>query len=175
MLIPPHPYHLRPMQLSDVPAVRAIEKVSLPTPTKKGMFEHELTNNSLAHYQVLTVGETAVIGYSGFWLIADELHVIIIAIHPDWRRRGLGELLLLNMFSMTEPQPLTLANLEVRASNAAAQRLYQKYGFTVGYERPKYYRDGETALVMTAVLPLPALRQRTHALLTRLQSEAERL
>ena len=171
MLTPPAPYHLRPMQLADLPEVRAIEKVSLPSPTKKGGYEHELTNNSLANYQVLTVNGSTIIGYSGYWLIADEQHITIVAIHPSWRRRGLGELLLLNMFIMAQTENVTLGNLEVRASNIAAQALYQKYTFTVSYERKKYYRDGESALVMTAVLPLPDLEQRTSTLFTRLQSE----
>lgn len=167
----PSPYQLRPMQLSDLPHVRTIERLSLPTPTKAGSLEHELNHNRLAHYQVLTAKDDAIIGYSGYWLIVDELHITIIAIHPDWRRRSLGELLLLNIFMQTQEEKAALANLEVRPSNTVAQSLYHKYSFSVIHERPRYYRDGESALVMTADLPLPNLNQLASALFSRLQGE----
>lgn len=171
MLTPPAPYQLRPMHLADLPEVRAIERVSLPTPTKAGTYEYELTKNELARYQVLTVNGRNLIGYSGYWLIGDEVHISIVALHPDWRRRGLGELLLLNMLVVTQPQAVSLATLEVRASNTAAQALYQKYNFHVVNERLRYYRDGESALVMTAQMPLSDLDQKWRTLFTRLQSE----
>lgn len=173
MFTPPGPYQLRSLQLTDLPEVRAIERVSLPTPTKAGAYEYELTQNELAHYQALTVNGRALIGYSGYWLIADEVHISIIAIHPDWRRRGLGELLLINMLALTQYQAATLATLEVRASNTAAQALYQKYGFAVVGERPKYYRNGETAFVMTADLPVPNFNQIASALLPRFRIEGK--
>ena len=173
MLTPPDLYQLRSMQLADLSAVRAIERISLPTPTKVGTYEYELTKNELAHYQVLTVNGPNIIGYSGFWLIADEVHISIIAIHPAWRRRGLGELLLLNILALSQPQSPNLATLEVRASNTAAQALYQKYGFSVINERPRYYRDGESALVMTAVLPLPNFDELTMAFLPRFRNEGK--
>lgn len=171
MFTPPGPYQLRPMQLADLPAVRAIEQLSLPTPTKDGTYEYELTKNDLAHYQVLLVNGRSLIGYSGYWLIADEVHISIVAVHPDWRGRGLGELLLLNMFALTQHQAVTLAILEVRASNMVAQALYRKYHFSVVNERLHYYRDGESALVMTADLPLPHFHQLANDLFTRLQNE----
>lgn len=173
MYTPPGPYQLRSMQLTDLPAVRSIEKMSLPTPTKAGTYEHELTKNSLAHYQVLTVNGRTLIGYSGYWLIADEVHISIIAIHPDWRRRGLGELLLLNMIAITQPKAVTMATLEVRAGNTAAQALYHKYNFRVVNERLRYYRDGESALVMTADLPLPNFNELAAALLPRFRNEGK--
>jgi ribosomal-protein-alanine N-acetyltransferase len=171
MLIPPAPYQLRPLQLADLPELHVIERLSLPTPTKAGTYEYELTRNDLAHYQALLVDGRSLIGYSGYWLIGEEAHISIIAIHPNWRRRGLGELLLLNMFSLTQAQLAARATLEVRAHNTAAQALYKKYNFIVVGERPRYYRDGEYALIMTAELPLPDLERRCHALFTRLQSE----
>jgi ribosomal-protein-alanine N-acetyltransferase len=175
MLTPPAPYQLRPLQLADLPEVHAIEWLSLPTPTKAGTYEYELTKNDLAHYQALLVNGRSLIGYSGYWLIGDEAHISILAIHPDWRRRGLGELLLLNIFSLTQTQSATLATLEVRAHNTAAQALYKKYNFIVVGQRPHYYRDGESALIMTAELPLPDLDRRRHLLFTRLQSEVSSL
>ncbi|WP_420632126.1 ribosomal protein S18-alanine N-acetyltransferase [Candidatus Leptofilum sp.] len=176
MLTPPDPFWLRAMQLADIPAVREVDRLSFPTPARAGLFEHELDGNKIAHYQVLGVAET-IIGFAGFWLIADEVHVSTIATHPTWRGRGLGELLLLNLLFQAYTLPATMVTLEVRHSNKVAQALYHKYQFAEVGSRPRYYRDtGEDALLMT----VPLLNARYHQflenqqvkLLQRLQSEA---
>jgi ribosomal-protein-alanine N-acetyltransferase len=65
----------------------------------------------------------------------------------------LGELLLLNLLHLAGREAATLATLEVRRRNTAAQALYRKYRFQIVGERPNYYRDtGEDALLMTAYL-----------------------
>jgi [ribosomal protein S18]-alanine N-acetyltransferase len=154
MLLPPEPFVLRAISLSDLPAVREIDRLSFPTPARSGLFEHELRQNNLAHYQVLgVVGDKLsadVIGFAGFWLIADEIHISSIATHPQWRGRGLGELLLLNLLFLSYEHPANMVTLEVRRSNDAAQALYRKYLFEEVGTRPRYYRDtGEDALLMT--------------------------
>jgi ribosomal-protein-alanine N-acetyltransferase len=149
MLIPPPPYLLRPMQLADLDIVLAIDRVAFPTPTKASVYQYELSHNQLAHYQVLAAAE-GIIGYAGFWLMADECHISTIATHLDWRGRGLGELLLLNMLFMANEQAAQMVTLEVRQSNLAAQALYHKYQFAIVGERRRYYKDtGENALIMT--------------------------
>ncbi len=174
MLVPPEPYNLRSMQLSDLEGVLAIEQTAFPSPTKSGVFRYELSQNELAHYQVLCAGDT-VVGYAGFWMLADECHISTIASHPDWRRRGLGELLLLNLLFLANEQAAQLATLEVRPSNLAAQELYRKYRFEQVGERRRYYKNGEDALIMT-VGTLDGryyqfLRQQQTILFTRLQNE----
>ncbi len=153
MLRLPPPYALRPMVVADIPGVLAVDRLSFPTPANEQLFRHELTDNQLAHYQVLTsagaAGET-IIGFAGFWLIAGEVHVSTIATHPDERGRGRGEWLFLNLLLLAcELKPL-LVTLEVRRSNATAQALYRKYHFEEVGLRKRYYRDtGEDALLMT--------------------------
>jgi ribosomal-protein-alanine N-acetyltransferase len=166
MLIPPFPYSLAEMCAADLTAVRAIDQLSFPSPARAGLFEHELENH-LAHYQVLRQQET-IIGFSGIWLIADELHVSTIAVHPTWRGQRLGELLLLNMLFWAYDHPVNLATLEVREHNETAQALYRKYRFEQVGRRRRYYRDtGEDALLMS-VLALDAsyyqflLSQKSH-------------
>lgn len=150
MLTPPPPYHLRPMTMADLTAVAAIDRLSFPTPARPGLFEHEIAGNTLAYYQVLGA-DTQVIGYAGYWLIGDEVHISTIAVHPDWRGRGLGELLLLNMLTLAYAHPANIVTLEVRHTNTAAQQLYHKYQFEIAGRRRRYYRDtGEDALIMTA-------------------------
>ena len=182
MLIPPTPFWLRPMSVADLHAVRALDRLSFPTPARAGLFEHELEQNNMAHYQVLGVeGENGrfpqLVGFAGFWLIADEIHVSSIATHPDWRGRSLGELLLLNLLLESYTHPANMVTLEVRRSNLVAQALYRKYQFEEVGSRPRYYRDtGEDALLMT----MASLNARYHqflegrqaALFQRLRSEA---
>ena len=82
--------------------------------------------------------------------MGDECHISTIAAHPDWRGRGLGELLLLNMLFMANEQAAQMVTLEVRQSNLTAQALYHKYQFAIVGERRRYYKDtGEDALIMT--------------------------
>jgi len=93
---------------------------------------------------------TSILGYGGFWLMMGEAHISTIAVRPEWRRRGIGELLLVAMLELAVELGGDLATLEVRVSNVAAQSLYQKYGFAKVGLRPHYYRDrGEDALIMT--------------------------
>ncbi|HUM68495.1 MAG TPA: ribosomal protein S18-alanine N-acetyltransferase, partial [Chloroflexota bacterium] len=92
-----------------------------------------------------------VIGYAGYWLIGDEVHISTVAMHPEWRGKGLGELLLLNMLALAYAHPANIVTLEVRHTNLSAQQLYLKYQFEIVGRRRRYYRDtGEDALIMTA-------------------------
>lgn len=170
------------MFLADLSSVYEVDRLSFPTPARTGLFEHELAQNNMAHYQVLGVGgengrSPQIIGFTGFWLIADEIHISSIATHPHWRGRGLGELLLLNLLFESYNHPANMVTLEVRRSNSVAQALYLKYQFEEVGSRPRYYRDtGEDALLMT----MASLNARYHqfleaqqaALFQRLRSEA---
>jgi ribosomal-protein-alanine N-acetyltransferase len=145
----------RHMQLEDSTDVLAIDACSFPTPMKPNLLHYELTENEIAHYQVLekkdSTGKRSIIGFSGYWLMGDEVHISTIAVHPGQRGKHLGELLLLNMLFMAYEHPACLVTLEVRQSNRIAQQLYAKYKFDVVGERPRYYKDtGENAILMTA-------------------------
>lgn len=142
-------YHFRAMHLNDLNAVLAIDRLSFPTPAKVKLYQYELTQNSMAHYQVMLDGD-ALIGYSGFWMIADECHISSIAIHPDWRGRKLGDALLLYMLDCARKHNPILATLEVRRSNTIAQALYLRHNFAIVGERRRYYKDtNEDAILMT--------------------------
>lgn len=82
-----------------------------------------------------------VVGYGGLWHIADEAHISTIAVHPIYRGRGWGEILLAAMVRRGLTLDAQYIVLEVRVSNAAAQNLYRKYGFEVAGVKPKYYRN----------------------------------
>ena len=167
MLQPPYPLHLRPLHLSDLPAVVSIEQQSFPTVTQEKSYRYELSENQLAHYQAVTARRTnqdeQILGYAGYWLIADEIHISIIAVDPQWRGCGLGELLLQNILHLAYEHAAALVTLEVRENNQVAQDLYRKYAFDIVGRRRHYYRDtGEDALLMT--ITLQSNRQYRHFL-----------
>lgn len=149
------PFFCRDMQLDDTAEVLAVDALSFPSPMKETMLHYELVENKLAHYQVLEKRAIAqkqhVIGFAGYWLMGDEVHVSTIAVHPEQRGKHLGEFLLLNMLFLAYAHPACLITLEVRQSNIVAQALYAKYDFAVVGERVRYYKDtGENAVLMTA-------------------------
>jgi [ribosomal protein S18]-alanine N-acetyltransferase len=141
------------MIVADIPAVLAVDQASFPTPASEKLYRHELTDNPLAHYQVLLehTGTTEeVIGFAGFWLIAGEIHISTIAVRPDRRGRGLGEWLLLNLLLLGCDLAPLLVTLEVRRHNRVARNLYAKYRFEEVGVRRGYYRDtDEDALLLT--------------------------
>jgi ribosomal-protein-alanine N-acetyltransferase len=168
----PLPYIIRPMEPADVSAVVAIERVSFPTPWLATSFLYELKHNARSSYHVLLrpaegdpppskrglrrwlrgvtklTDESRVIGYVGFRFQPAEAHISTIAVHPDWRGRGLGELLLLTAMEQSLNLGVGVVTLEVRPSNQVAQGLYRKYGLRFTSVRKRYYRDGEDAWLM---------------------------
>jgi ribosomal-protein-alanine N-acetyltransferase len=140
---------IEPMTLDDLPAVRAIERASFTTPWPDDAYRSELQTNRLATYVVARAGEE-VVGFAGLWLMVDEAHITTFAVHPAWRRRRIGERLLVALLDVAIARQAREATLEVRLSNVAARRLYEKYGFRPVGLRPRYYSDdGEDALIMT--------------------------
>lgn len=81
------------------------------------------------------------------WLVVDELHITLVAVHPDWRRRGLGRRVLSALLQRARSAGACHATLEVAAGNGAAQSLYSRCGFRTAGVRRRYYRDGDDALV----------------------------
>jgi len=146
---PPVAIRVEPMTLDDIPSVHAIERESFAVPWPDDAYRNELVTNRLASYVVARAGE-AVVGFAGLWVMVDEAHITTFAVHPRWRRRGVGERLLLRLLELANDRRAREATLEVRLSNMPARRLYEKYGFKPVGIRPRYYSDnGEDALIMT--------------------------
>lgn len=144
-------FEIKPIQAEDITAVNALEQAAYGDKWSHRDYNHELHRNALAHNCVLhlTFPSRSLVGHAGFWLLADELHISTIAVQPEWRGLGLGEWLLLHLIEQGQPMGATLATLEVRLSNQVAISLYQKYGFAEVGRRPRYYSDGEDALLLT--------------------------
>ena len=146
---PPVALRIAPMTFDDLPAVHAIERASFSVPWPDDAYRHELTTNRLASYVVARTDD-AIVGFAGLWVMVDEAHVTTFAVDPRWRRRGVGERLLLTLLDIAVARKAREATLEVRLSNMPARRLYEKYGFRPVGIRPRYYSDnGEDALIMT--------------------------
>ena len=145
---------LRPMRLEDVEQVYAIDVASFSLPWSERSYRYELTENT--QNARLWVAEAAgsqvkrqVVGMIVSWIILDEMHIATIATHPEYRRRGIARLLLVQALDDARTLGVHLALLEVRRSNLAAQKLYQSFGFEVVGVRPRYYLDNmEDALLM---------------------------
>jgi len=94
-------------------------------------------------------GARVVCGYIGFWIVFEELHLLNVAVHPDWRRQGVAARLVRTVFETAIAKGVIRALLEVRASNLPAQQLYARFGFQVIARRSGYYtQPSEEALIM---------------------------
>jgi [ribosomal protein S18]-alanine N-acetyltransferase len=91
-----------------------------------------------------------IVGFSGFWMMMQEAHIIAIGVRNGYRQLGIGEGLLIATIELAQILNANVVTLEVRASNKIAQELYRKYGFQVVGRRLKYYSsDGEDAIIMS--------------------------
>jgi len=143
-----------PMQEEDVDAVFAIEKLSFPFPWKRNQFVEELKDD-LAHILIATIdhaGEKKIAGYICWWTVADEIHILNLATHPDVRRKGVATTLLRALFTYAGEKGITFATLEVRRFNTPAFQLYKKFGFAARGIRKGYYPEGEDAIVMELIM-----------------------
>ena len=167
------------MHEGDIPQVAEIERASFPSAWPQTAYKREL-QNSAARYlvvtelgddapeqpppagvwsalrRILTVGESEapaderLLGFIGIWLMVGEAHIVTVAVRDEYRRMGIGERLLIACIEMALGYDQEVVTLEVRRSNQAAQRLYEKYGFAHVGVRVRYYSDNhEDAVIMT--------------------------
>jgi [ribosomal protein S18]-alanine N-acetyltransferase len=134
---------------ADLDAVMAIERLSFPTPWVRQAWSDELAR-PWARVEVLRqVASGSVVAFCNYWLVADELHILNVAVHPEERRHGHASRILRHILSEASHNQTRLVSLEVRISNQAAQALYRRFGFREVGTRPRYYSDnGEDALLM---------------------------
>ena len=171
-------FYIAPMQIDDIPEVSRVERQCFTNPWPQSAYRRELRNSSNNAYIVLwqhddtqppataeesrgalsmlpffrrgeRASEDRIVGFAGMWILYDEAHVTTIGVTPDLRGKGLGELLLVRLFEIASERNAEWVTLEVRVSNASAQALYHKYGFTQQGVRRRYYSDnGEDAYIM---------------------------
>jgi len=145
--------NIRPMQVDDVEQVCFIDRQSFTLPWPDNAYYHELKDNLAARLWVAEniqlSGERKIVGMIVMWLVLDEAHIATLAVHPDFRREGVGKRLLMVALREAIQSGASQALLEVRAKNQAAQALYGHFGFEVVGCRPRYYKDNhEDGLLM---------------------------
>jgi ribosomal-protein-alanine N-acetyltransferase len=145
----PQPVIIAPMVRDDIDAVMEIERLSFSAPWSRDAIVEELAR-AWARVDVVRDKEAGeVTAFANYWLVADELHILNIATHPRDRRMGHATRLLAHMIEVGRQLPCRVVTLEVRRSNAAAQRLYRRFAFRAVGVRPNYYaEDQEDAIVM---------------------------
>jgi [ribosomal protein S18]-alanine N-acetyltransferase len=127
---------LRPMQLSDLAAVLAIEQQAYAFPWTHGNFVDSLNSGYAAQCAEQASG---VIGYTLCMPVVDEVHLLNITISPAFQGRGLGRWLLAQVQEQARRARAASLWLEVRPSNGIAIALYESAGFVVVGQRPNYY------------------------------------
>ena len=132
----------------DLDCIMEIEHASFPIPWSKEAMGQEIDGREWSRVFVATL-EASVVGFMVYWIIVNELHLLNLAVHPNFRRRGVGRAMIQHLIDTMENDNMTSAILEVRVSNRVAQKLYRSFGFTPMARRVNYYTDnGEDAVVM---------------------------
>lgn len=136
----PDRFFIRRMRDSDLAEVRSIETLSFTNPWSDTTFRGEIQNTSIS-FPLVVVHKPGdeVVGYIIFWLIREDVQVNNIAVHPDFRGRGIGETLMRHVIDKVRARGATFMTLEVRTSNAGAVTLYKKLGFEILGTRKNYY------------------------------------
>lgn len=128
--------------------VMDVEESSFSIPWSRRDFEKELRENNMAVYYTATE-DGRVAGYAGMWHVVNEGHITNVAVHPDFRGRGIGSLLMDALEAEARKREMIGLTLEVRVGNAPAQSLYSSHGFFVEGLRKNYYHDTkEDAVIM---------------------------
>jgi ribosomal-protein-alanine N-acetyltransferase len=139
----------RDLGLGDLNALERIERRTYPTPWSRSMFAGEIAKPSSICVGAFDPETGKLVGYLIIARYVDAWHVMNIAVAPELQRRGVATLLLEHLFELTGGDPHRGYTLEVRVSNQAAIKLYERLGFKSRGIRRGYYTDNhEDALIM---------------------------
>jgi [ribosomal protein S18]-alanine N-acetyltransferase len=134
---------------ADLDAVLEIESASFFNPTTREWYESELQRPDVCFVYVVRTPSHKVAGFCAFWKVVDQIHINNLAIRPELRGRGLGAFMLSRVLDEASTLGAPHATLEVRRSNEAARRLYERAGFTLAAVRSGYYNNPiEDALIL---------------------------
>ncbi len=138
------------MREEDIDKVVEIERLSFTTPWSKYAFLSEIYNQPISRpFVIENSRENKIIGYVIYWIIGDEAHINNIALHPEFRGKGIGEYVLRKIIELIKKAGAKFISLEVRPSNIPARKLYQKLGFRLKAIRKNYYiNPKEDALIL---------------------------
>lgn len=135
-----------PMDESNVIDVLEINNICFNPPWSLESLKNELKNKFTRY--IVVKKDDIVIGYAGIWIIIDEAHITNIAVDPDFRGIGAGNVLIENIIDICKELEIPSITLEVRETNTVAKNLYKKYDFIEEGIRKNYYEDGTNAVLM---------------------------
>ena len=139
------------MQSCHVAPIAELEKLCFSDPWSENSIAYELT--SRLSYWLVAEEDGEVLGYIGSQSVLGESDMMNVAVHPDHRRKGIAEALILALSEELKLRNNTCLTLEVRASNTPAITLYEKLDFQQVGRRPNYYRNPkEDALILRTAL-----------------------
>ena len=129
--------------------VAALEAASFANPWTREMLAREVRHSDVTRVYVVKLQGGRVVAFCACWLVVDEVHINTLAVEEGERRQGIATALLEHVLTDLVAAGATHATLEVRRSNAAALRLYERLGFAVAAVRSRYYsHPEEDALVL---------------------------
>ncbi len=133
---------------SDLDDIYELDVQTFAMPWSKEALSYDILENDNA-FVIVAEYEGEFAGYADIWTVLDEADLNSIAVRVDFRRKGIGDAIMLAMTEILSANGVATINLEVRVSNMPAIKLYKKYGFNECGVRPGYYLDnGEDALIM---------------------------
>ena len=133
---------------SDLDDIYDLDVQTFAMPWSKEALSYDILENDNA-FVIVAEYEGEFAGYADIWTVLDEADLNSIAVRVDFRRKGIGDAIMIAMTEMLSASGVATINLEVRVSNMPAIKLYKKYGFNECGVRPGYYLDnGEDALIM---------------------------
>lgn len=139
---------VRIAESSDLDDIYELDVQTFAMPWSKEALSYDILENDNA-FVIVAEYEGEFAGYADIWTVLDEADLNSIAVRVDFRRKGIGDAIMLTMTEMLSANGVATINLEVRVSNMSAIKLYKKYGFNECGVRPGYYLDnGEDALIM---------------------------
>jgi len=147
-------FEIRKMYLSDIDEIYEMDgKCFGEKHWSREIFVKELSNTNALYLVAEEKNPKAIkkklLGFIGVWIILDEMHIMTLGTDPEYRGQKIAEHLLLASLDSCLRSGVRTVTLEVRLSNIAAQKLYEKYGFQHQGIRKNYYNDdGESALIL---------------------------
>jgi ribosomal-protein-alanine N-acetyltransferase len=153
---------IRDATTRDLPGILEIERLAFDNPWSLDAFERELllpfsrmivaiqpsTRTAVRTAPQFASEDASLIGFLCRWIVADECHILNVAVHPQMRQQGIGKRLMQHALAEARTKNIQVITLEVRRSNLAARGLYRKLEFQERRLRRNYYGQGEDAIVM---------------------------
>jgi ribosomal-protein-alanine N-acetyltransferase len=137
----------------DIKKIIEIEELSYKDPWPREVFMIDYVFNRSARYFVAKI-ENKICAFTGLWIEIDKMHIVNIAVHPSYRKMGIGTYFMNFIIDYAKKEHVKEIYLEVRKSNIIAQNLYKKFGFQIIEELKRYYQDGENGYRMAKIIEI---------------------